>query len=214
MPGLERHIRLYRNGRDLTATPRDVMVIDLFGLTAEEVRSAFPGGLPVGLRAVKPERDQDIPRTVPATRDTGGCSANRAQDLRRLLAGLPRYIATVETAKHRFFVFLDAPSCRTTCWSTSRWTTPTSGRALQPHPCDLGAGGRRHAWESATIRATTRPAASRRSPSPPPRRAARPASATSPRQLDAHRKRQQAQHPELTLTDMYNVLEKLRAGEP
>ena len=32
-------------------------------------------------------------------------------------------------------------------------------------------------------------------------------------QLDAHRKRQQAQYPELTLTGMYNVLEKLRAGE-
>jgi hypothetical protein len=33
-------------------------------------------------------------------------------------------------------------------------------------------------------------------------------------QLDAHRKRQQAQHPKLTLTNMYNVLEKLRAEEP
>ena len=32
-------------------------------------------------------------------------------------------------------------------------------------------------------------------------------------QLDAHRKRQQAQYPELTLTGIYNVLEKLRAGE-
>ncbi len=32
--------------------------------------------------------------------------------------------------------------------------------------------------------------------------------------LDAHRKRQQAAHPGLTLTQMYNVLEKLRAGEP
>ena len=32
-------------------------------------------------------------------------------------------------------------------------------------------------------------------------------------QLDAHRKRQQGQHPKLTMTDMYNVLEKLRAGE-
>ena len=31
-------------------------------------------------------------------------------------------------------------------------------------------------------------------------------------QLDAHRKRQQALHPKLTLTDMYNVLEKLRSG--
>ncbi|MCW5615187.1 MAG: class I SAM-dependent DNA methyltransferase, partial [Rhodocyclaceae bacterium] len=32
-------------------------------------------------------------------------------------------------------------------------------------------------------------------------------------QLDAHRKRQQAAHAGLTLTGMYNVLEKLRAGE-
>ncbi len=31
--------------------------------------------------------------------------------------------------------------------------------------------------------------------------------------LDAHRKQQQAQFPELTLTGMYNVLEKIRAGD-
>lgn len=33
-------------------------------------------------------------------------------------------------------------------------------------------------------------------------------------ELDAHRKRVQAQHPGLTLTGIYNVLEKLRAGAP
>jgi hypothetical protein len=33
-------------------------------------------------------------------------------------------------------------------------------------------------------------------------------------QLDAHRKRQQEAHPDLTLTGIYNVLEKLRAGAP
>src|SRR5205814_10315979 len=32
-------------------------------------------------------------------------------------------------------------------------------------------------------------------------------------QLDAHRKRQQQLHPDLTITAMYNVLEKLRRGE-
>ncbi|MEX0728709.1 MAG: hypothetical protein WD065_20720, partial [Planctomycetaceae bacterium] len=32
--------------------------------------------------------------------------------------------------------------------------------------------------------------------------------------VDVHRKRQQAAHPSLTMTGMYNVLEKLRAGEP
>ena len=33
-------------------------------------------------------------------------------------------------------------------------------------------------------------------------------------QLDAHRKARQAEHPGLTLTAMYNALEKLRAGQP
>jgi hypothetical protein len=32
--------------------------------------------------------------------------------------------------------------------------------------------------------------------------------------LDSHRKRQQEQHPGLTLTGIYNVLEKLRSGDP
>jgi hypothetical protein len=34
------------------------------------------------------------------------------------------------------------------------------------------------------------------------------------KRLDSHRKRQQEQHPGLTLTGIYNVLEKLRSGEP
>jgi hypothetical protein len=42
VPGLARHIRDYRNGRDLTDKPRGVKVIDLFGLRAEEVRTRFP----------------------------------------------------------------------------------------------------------------------------------------------------------------------------
>lgn len=33
-------------------------------------------------------------------------------------------------------------------------------------------------------------------------------------QLDAHRKRQQELYPNLTLTEIYNVLEQLRSGEP
>jgi hypothetical protein len=41
-PGLEKHIRPYSNGRDLTARPRGVLVIDLFGLSADQVRQRFP----------------------------------------------------------------------------------------------------------------------------------------------------------------------------
>lgn len=39
IPGLEAHIRPYLNGRDLTGTSRNVMVIDLFGLSEIEVRT-------------------------------------------------------------------------------------------------------------------------------------------------------------------------------
>ncbi len=41
-PCLEKYIREYRNGRDLTSRPRGVMVIDLFGLDVGEVRTRFP----------------------------------------------------------------------------------------------------------------------------------------------------------------------------
>ena len=55
--GLEKHIRPYRNGRDLTARPRSVMVIDLFGLGADEVRTRFPEVYQHVLQTVKPGRD-------------------------------------------------------------------------------------------------------------------------------------------------------------
>ena len=59
IPGLEQHIRQYRNGRDLTSRPRNVMVIDLFGLTEAEVRERFPEVYQHLLLTVKPERDQN-----------------------------------------------------------------------------------------------------------------------------------------------------------
>ena len=55
--GLEHHIRPYRNGRDLMASGRGVMVIDLFGLTEADVRHRFPEVYQHLLATVKPERD-------------------------------------------------------------------------------------------------------------------------------------------------------------
>ena len=55
--GLEKLIRPYRNGKDLTDEPRGVMVIDLFGLTEKEVREKFPAVFQHVLTTVKPERD-------------------------------------------------------------------------------------------------------------------------------------------------------------
>jgi hypothetical protein len=103
-PGLERHIRPYRNGRDLTSTSRDVMVIDLFGLEAEEARDRFPEVYQHVLRSVKPERDANNRESYKRLWWVFG---EPRKDLRPALKDLSRYIATVETAKHRVFQFLD-----------------------------------------------------------------------------------------------------------
>ena len=101
---LDRYIREYRNGRDLTSTPRGVMVIDLFGLDADKVRKQFPEVYQHILAKVKPERDANRRASYAANWWIFG---EPRRELRPALAGLPRYIATVETAKHRAFVFLD-----------------------------------------------------------------------------------------------------------
>lgn len=104
VPGLENHIRHYRNGRDLTGNNRGFMAIDLFGLTADEVRQRYPAVYQWVSDQVKPERDQNNRATY---RDNWWIFGEPRRELRPALAHLPRYIATVETAKHRIFQFLD-----------------------------------------------------------------------------------------------------------
>ena len=104
-PGLEKIIRHYRNGRDLTSRPRGVMVIDLFGLDDDQIRSQFAGVYQHVRDHVKPERDENARETY---RRYWWLYGEPRRELRKALAGLPRYIATVETAKHRTFQFLDA----------------------------------------------------------------------------------------------------------
>ena len=110
--GLERHIREYRNGRDLTGRPRGVMAIDMFGLTADEMRQRFPEVYQHLRLTVKPEREAQAEKS--GTKDALSYAkiwwqfGKPRQELRPALADLPRYIATVETTKHRIFQFLDA----------------------------------------------------------------------------------------------------------
>ncbi len=104
-PGLERYILAYRNGRDIAQRPKGVMVIDLFPLSADEVRERFPKVYQHVVERVKPERDNNrreyrrknwwlFGENIPVARD--------------YLFSVPKYISTVETSKHRFFQFLDA----------------------------------------------------------------------------------------------------------
>jgi hypothetical protein len=112
--GLERHVRPYRNGRDLTASPRDVLVIDLFGLTADEVRDRFPEVYQWVVERVKSERDQNRDKAI---KESWWLMGRTRSEFRPALVGLPRYVATVETAKHRTFSSSTPSSCRTTSLS-------------------------------------------------------------------------------------------------
>lgn len=108
IPGLDQHIRQYLNGRDLTQTSRSQMVIDLFRLMEDAVRQCFPAVWQHLQTNVLPARSAIVDRTADAAqyaRDWWLHGKPRAE-LRKAMAGLPRYIATVETAKHRIFTFL------------------------------------------------------------------------------------------------------------
>lgn len=209
VPGLAAHIRTYRNGRDLTATPRGVMVIDLFGLSEIEVRTRFPAVYQHVLDTVKPERDQNNRDTYKRNWWVHG---EPRRDLRPALAGLPRYIATVETAKHRIFQFLDGGTLPDNklivmalddAWRLAALSSRIHQTWALAAGSWLGVGNDPVYAKSKCFDPFPFPDASE-------------AQQTSLRalgeELDAHRKAQAAAHPGLTLTGVYNVLEKLRAG--
>ena len=207
LPGLEKHIRAYRNGRDLTAHPRDVMVIDLDGLSADQVRTQFPDVYQHLLVAVKPERDNNKEEY---RRDNWWLFGRRNTLLRGFTENLPRYIATVETAKHRVFQFLDASILPDNMIVAEGSDDPFHLGVLSSRVhgyWSLIAGG--------LLGGTPRYSKSRCfDPFPFPvtddlklQRIRQIAE-----EIDGHRKRVLAEHPHLTLTGLYNVLERLKSG--
>lgn len=97
--------REYRNGRDLADRPRGLKAIDLFGWDEGDARRRHPLVYQHLLESVKPERDRNNRASY---RDNWWIFGEPRRDLRAALEGLNRYIVTVETAKHRWFRFLDA----------------------------------------------------------------------------------------------------------
>src|SRR5690606_523158 len=104
IPGLQKHIRPIRNGRDLTATPRELWAIDLLGLDISDVRYRYPDVYQWVLERVKPERDQNRRESY---RQNWWIFGEPRSTFRPALENLARYIATPMTAKHRTFMFLE-----------------------------------------------------------------------------------------------------------
>jgi hypothetical protein len=207
-PGLERHIRPYRNGKDVTGRSRNVMAIDLFGLSAERVRHDFPEVYSHVLEQVKPERDAGG-KVVSYAEKWWEFGVPR-QGLRAALEGLPRYIVTVETAKHRLFQFLDAeilPDNRLVCVALSD-AFCLGILSSRPHLCWTSRMG--GLLEDRPI--YTKTGCFDPFPFPDASAAQKQGLRALGEELDATRKQVLADNPDLTLTGLYNVLEAIKAG--
>ncbi len=206
-PGLGEHIRAYRNGRDLLGHSRGMMVIDLDGMSAVEVRSRYPEVYQHLLITVKPERDRN---NEAYRRENWWLFGRRNTIMRGAIEGISRYIATSETAKHRIFEFLDRsilPDNRLVCFGLSggeflailssrvhiTWTL-ASGGTLEDRPIYT----KSRCFDPFPFPAWTENQ--------------RAALAEAGERLDAFRKSRLAENPGLTLTRLYNALEAHRAG--
>ena len=205
--GLERHIRQCLNGKDVAAKARGVMVIDLHGLSAQDVRDRYPEVYHWVLTRVKPGRDQNRQKY---RRDNWWLFAGTNAVLRDGLAGLPRYISTIETSKHRFFVFLPAEVL-----PDNKLVNIASDDAYhlgvlssRIHVCWTLATGGKLGVSFVYIKSICFDAFPFPDANPQQKRAIRKLA----EKLDAHRKSRQNMHPDLTMTGMYNALEAVRAG--
>lgn len=206
--GVEAVVKPYRNGRDITQEPREAYVIDFFGFSVTESAQRFPAVYQHVLDYVKPERNENRRDRLKAR---WWQFAETRIGLRNAMQGLPRYIATAETAKHRFFVFLDSaivPDHMLIAFAIDDAYVLGVLSSNIHVTWALAAGG--------TLEDRPRYNKSRcfdPFPFPAATEAQKEKIRALGEQLDAHRKRQQALHPELTMTGLYNVLERVKALE-
>jgi len=195
----------------LVQDDKELFAIDAFGLSEAQLRTQAPEIYQHLLGHVKPERDQNRRDTY---RLNWWIYGEARATFRPALVGLKRMLCTPRTAKHRIFLFLDLPvvaesevvciacddayvlgilaSTIHTVWALElggrmgMGTDPryNNSRCFDPFPFP--------ALEESALKQRIRDLGER---------------------LDAHRKRQQELHPDLTLTGIYNVLQKIRSGE-
>lgn len=206
---LPKVVRRYLIGRDLVQTSETKYVIDFYGLTEEEARRDYPLLFQHILTYVKPERDQN-------RRDTRRLNwwlfGENAPALRRAVASISRYIATCRTAKHRVFTFLPSDYLADAKIVGIGLSDPYFLGVLSSH---LHVVWALHTGAFLEDRPNYNHAdCFNKFPFPTCDKSHKARIRDLGQSLDDHRKRQQAAHTRLTITDMYNVMEKLRSDEP
>jgi len=206
-----RLLRRYITGRDVTQEMREQYVLDTFGLTHDELRDRYPDAFQWLHDRVKPEREQN-PREK--YRREWWIHAEPRGKFRAALADLRRFIVTSRTARHRTFQFLDASFLPETKVLIFAFDDAFHLGVLSSRIHVLFAnrvGGWLGVGNDSTYNHSD---CLEKFPFPTATEAQQTHIRDLAERLETHRKRQQAQYPKLTFTDLYNVLEKLRAGTP
>jgi hypothetical protein len=204
-------IKPYMNAKDLVQVRQDRFAIDLAGLTEHQVRDRYPALYQHVHDTVRPHRvlNRD------AQRKRNWWLFGRSNEaMRTALLGLDRYVVVPETSTHKPFVFAPGaliPDHKLYAIATDDAFVLGVLSTRAHLAWALAAGGHLGVGNDPTWTNTT---CFLPFPFPVVDAKRRQRIAQLAEDLDGHRKREQAQHPGLTLTGIYNVLAKLRAGEP
>ncbi|MBK6459282.1 MAG: class I SAM-dependent DNA methyltransferase [Gemmatimonadetes bacterium] len=202
-------LRPFRNGRDLATRPRGVWVVD-FGMRDEAEAQNVPLLFDIVRDRVRPERLANK-RAVRARYWWRFGEPN--PNLREMLSGLHRYVATAEVAKHRIFLFLNsdiAPDgALIVIGSDLAYALGTLSSAAH-REWALATGGRMGVGNDPRY---SRTLSFSSFPFPDPPDDLRTRIAALAERLDTHRKDALARDERVTMTGMYNVVEKLRSGD-
>ena len=208
-PAHQQWIKHYLTGRDLANRPRGELIID-FRLADESEAKQVPVLYDIVRDRVKPERDSN-PRA--SYRQYWWRFGEPRSTFRPAIEGLARFIATVETAKHRIFTFLpaDTATSHKIVWVASEDAYELGILSSLLHQeWAVAAGGRLGVGNDPVYSKST---CFDPFPFPDPPKELRDEIGRVAERLDQHRKDAIARDERVTMTGMYNVVEKLRSGE-
>jgi hypothetical protein len=202
-------LRPYMIGQDLMSSPQARYVIDVNSLDEAQLRQNVPEIYGLLAERVRPDRLKNNDR---AFRTFWWRYGRPRPEIAQLLDEQDRYIATCRTARHRVFVLLDSaivPDAKIIFvgLSSAAHLSVLSSRIHTSWAIKAGAwlgAGNDSNYNHSNVFDPF--------PFPDPDEATRARLRALGEELDATRKTVQAEHPDLTLTGLYNVLEKVRAG--
>ena len=203
-PGADRFIRPYMNGRSLNHRWTGRHSLDFHEMSEDFVRDNFPEAYQYLLNTSRPVRAQN---NMPYRRQYWWRYGQPSTEMRRALDGLSRYIGTSETAAHRLFSFLEttvAPDQKVRVVATAD-AAVLSILASRTHVLfSFATGGWQGVGNDPVYQHTNT-----FNPFPFPLNPS-PRLAELGERLDAFRKERLAAHDFLTMTGLYNALERVR----